>query len=150
MLDGDSTASGRLAQQGFVQGLVSALERASEITSKGSWYKAQRQRLRACRRCRWDTISVNHFSASYKASDFWWQTILYFLEHLRPSHIKRKGSDYVLTAVAGGTRYQDAIFLYDVHSCLQQSISILSLNPCKALFSLLWGMFWRGAAFSRR
>ena len=32
MLDGDSSASGRLAQQGFVQGLVSALERASGIT----------------------------------------------------------------------------------------------------------------------
>ena len=26
-------------------------------------------------------------SASYKASDFCWQTILYFLEHLRPSHM---------------------------------------------------------------
>ena len=33
------------------------------------------------------TLSGNHFSASYKVSDFCWQTILYFLEHLRPSHI---------------------------------------------------------------
>ena len=32
-------------------------------------------------------LSGNHFSASYKASDFCWQTIVNFLEHLRPSHI---------------------------------------------------------------
>ena len=28
-------------------------------------------------------------SASYKASDFCWQTILYILKHLRPSHIQK-------------------------------------------------------------
>ena len=72
---GDSSASGRLAQQGFVQGLVSALERASGIT---------------------------------------WEV-----------DIKRKGSDYVLTAVVCGTRYQDAIFLYDVAVYNSRSISCL-------------------------
>ena len=30
-------------------------------------------------------VSGNHFSASYKASDFCWQITLYFLEHLRMS-----------------------------------------------------------------
>ena len=34
-----------------------------------------------------NNLAGNHFSASYKASDFCWQTILYFLEHLRVSHI---------------------------------------------------------------
>ena len=29
----------------------------------------------------------NHFSASYEASDFCWQIGLYFLQHLRTSHI---------------------------------------------------------------
>ena len=33
-------------------------------------------------------LSGNHFSASYKASDFCWQIRLYFLEHLRMSHIE--------------------------------------------------------------
>ena len=35
----------------------------------------------------WFGLSGNHFSASYKASDFCWQNRLEFLEHLTMSHI---------------------------------------------------------------
>ena len=34
-------------------------------------------------------LSGNHFSASYKASDFCWQTRLCCLQHLRPSHLQQ-------------------------------------------------------------
>ena len=46
---------------------------------------------------------------------------------LKEVDIKRKGSDYVLTAVVEGTgtRYQDAIFLYDVAVYNSRSISCL-------------------------
>ena len=36
----------------------------------------------------WKAMTLSyHFSASYMPSDFCWQTILYFLEHLRMSQI---------------------------------------------------------------
>ena len=39
--------------------------------------------------------------ASYKASDFCWQTILYFLEHLRMSHILIKVKIWSDVTIAG-------------------------------------------------
>ena len=40
--------------------------------------------------------NVYHFSASYETSDFCWQIGLYFLQHLRPSHITETINTIVL------------------------------------------------------
>ena len=39
-------------------------------------------------------LSGNHFSASYEASEFCWQIVLNFLQHLRPCHISHWSGKY--------------------------------------------------------